>query len=267
MVLDQAEQLAVWGLANRLADAARECCMPYFRSDALVSDNKSSDGFDPVTIADRACEEAMRQILSHERPDDGILGEEFGQSQGSSGWTWVLDPIDGTRAFIIGAPTWGVLVALDGGDGPVMGLIDQPFTRERFIGGFGRAELHRDGQVSTLRVRSCESLDAAVLLTTFPEVGDANERLAFESVRDQVKLTRYGLDCYGYALVALGQADLVIEACLKPYDIQGPQAVVEAAGGIVTDWRGGPAHNGGRVVAAGDARVHAAALEILSRFN
>ncbi len=264
MNLNEADRLTAWKIANRLADAAGECCLRYFRSAGLTSDNKSAEGFDPVTVADRSAEEAVRRILSQERPSDGILGEEYGTTVGSSGWNWVVDPVDGTRAFIIGAPTWGVLVALNLGDAPVLGLIDQPFTGERFIGGFGRAELHRDGSVTALRVRNCSSLDSAVLMTTFPEVGTADERAAFERVRDRVKLTRYGMDCYAYALVALGQVDLVIEAGLKPYDIQGPQAVIEAAGGRVTDWQGGPAHNGGRILAAGDPAIHSAALRLLN---
>jgi histidinol phosphatase-like enzyme (inositol monophosphatase family) len=177
----------------------------------------------------------------------------------------VLDPIDGTRAFLSGAPSWGVLVGLDAGDGPILGIVDQPYIGERFIGGFGRAVLRLHGAERPIATRPCARLADAILFSTFPEIGSAAERAGFEAVRDRVRLTRYGFDCYAYALVALGQIDLVIEAGLYPYDIQGPQAVIEAAGGVVTDWRGGPAHRGGRIVAAGDARTHAAALEHLAR--
>ncbi len=252
------------GVANDLADAAARACLPYFRSGNLGTSNKSRGGFDPVTIADREAERAMRDILAARRPDDSILGEEFGERAGASGLTWVLDPIDGTRAFISGAPTWGILIGIDAGEGPVLGLIDQPHIGERFWGGFGQAEVVRDGVRRGIRTRPCANLDAATLFTTYPEVGSATERAGFEAVRDRVKLTRYSLDCYAYALVAMGQADLVIEAGLQAYDIQGPQGVIEAAGGIVTDWRGGPAHRGGRIIAAGDRRVHAAALDILA---
>jgi histidinol phosphatase-like enzyme (inositol monophosphatase family) len=257
----------LWRTAEAIADAGAAASLPLFRSRGLVADNKADGGFDPVTAADRAAEQAMRAVLERERPQDAILGEEFAPRAGSSGFTWVLDPIDGTRAFMTGAASWGVLVALDDGAGPVLGLIDQPHTRERFMGGLGRAALRRDGRETPIAVRPCAALADAILYTTFPEIGTPDERAAFEAVRDAVRLTRYGLDCYAYALVAIGQVDLVIEAGLKAYDIQGPQAVIEAAGGIVTDWSGGPAHAGGRVLAAGDRRVHAAALEKLSRLS
>ncbi len=260
-------QAELWGTAGDLADAAAVHCLRLFRSPGLVAANKAATGYDPVTEADRAAEQAMRTILSERRPDDGVHGEEFGHDSGSSGFTWVLDPIDGTRAFLSGAPTWGILIGLDAGEGPVLGVIDQPFTRERFTGGFGRAEYRRDGFASDLRVRACPALADAVLYTTRPEIGSAEEFEGFTAVSRQARLTRYGFDCYAYAMVALGHVDLVIEAGLHSYDIQGPQAVIEAAGGIVTDWRGRPAHQGGRVLAAGDRRVHAEALEILGRVS
>jgi histidinol phosphatase-like enzyme (inositol monophosphatase family) len=264
MKLGRTEQAALWAIADELADAAAQRCLALFRSPGLTAGNKSPDGYDPVTEADRDCERAMRAILAARRPDDGILGEEFGASHGSSGLTWVLDPIDGTRSFMSGGPTWGVLIGLDAGDGPVLGVIDQPWTGERFLGGLGRAEMRRGGDSVPLGVRACAGLDAAVLYTTDPGIGSPAERAGFAAVRERALLTRYGYDCYAYALLALGQVDLVIESSLQTYDIQGPQAVIEAAGGIVTDWQGGPAHRGGRVIAAGDARVHAAALAILA---
>jgi histidinol phosphatase-like enzyme (inositol monophosphatase family) len=256
---------ALWRTAEDLADVAAARSLPLFRSSGLaVEDKGGAARFDPVTEADREAERAMRALLAERRPDDGILGEEFGPLEGRSGLTWVLDPIDGTRAFMSGATTWGTLIGLDAGDGPILGLVDQPYIRERFMGGLGRAEMVRDGLSRPLAVRACPTLADAILYSTFPEVGTAAERAGFEAVRDRVRLTRYGFDCYAYALVALGQVDLVIEAGLKAYDVQGPAAVVQAAGGRFTDWRGGPAHRGGRVIAAGDPRVHAAALEILA---
>lgn len=255
----------LWKVAEALADVAAARSLPLFRSRTLRAENKAGTGFDPVTQADREAERAMRALVAARRPGDGVLGEEFGPLEGRSGLTWVLDPIDGTRAFLSGATTWGTLIGLDAGDGPVLGVIDQPYIRERFMGGLGRAEMVRDGVRVPLATRACAGLADAILYSTFPEIGTPAERQAFEAVRDRVRLTRYGFDCYAYALVALGQVDLVIEAGLHPYDIEGPQAVIEAAGGIYTDWTGGPAHRGGRVVAAGDARVHAAALELLSQ--
>lgn len=265
MGVEHGLQDELWGIACDLADTAARRCLPLFRSSGLAATNKALAGFDPVTEADRGSEAAMRELLAERRPQDAVHGEEYGLRPGTSGLTWVLDPIDGTRAFISGAPTWGILIGLDAGEGPVLGVVDQPFTRERFIGGWGRAEHHRDGSTTAMRVRPCSRLEDAILFTTQPQIGSTSEREGFEAVRDRVRLTRYGLDCYAYALVALGQIDLVIEAGLHSYDIQGPQAVIEAAGGVVTNWRGGAAHQGGRVLAAGDPRIHAAALEILSR--
>ena len=259
------EQADLLDVANELADAAREVTLPYFRSSTLQTDNKLEDGFDPVTEADRNAELAIRDILAKRRPNDGIVGEEFGDKQGTSGLTWVIDPIDGTRAFISGIPSWGVLIGLDDGNGPVLGVIDQPYIGERFIGAFGSASLTTTDKTRAIKTRACNTFADATLMTTFPEVGTKTERLGFEAVRDQVQLTRYGMDCYAYALLALGQIDMIIEAGLNSYDVQGPIGVVTAAGGIVTDWQGGPAHMGGRLLAAGDARVHAQALDILSK--
>ncbi|GKY87274.1 inositol monophosphatase family protein [Sinisalibacter aestuarii] len=251
--------------ALALADAARGPTLAHFRADGLAADNKDAAGFDPVTAADREAEQAMRAVLAAQRPDDAILGEEYGHQPGSSGLTWVLDPVDGTRAFLSGTPTWGVLIAVGGEEGPVLGVIDQPFIGERFVGGFGEAWSEGPRGRSTLATRPPRGLDEAILFTTFPEVGSDAERAAFHDLAGRVRLTRYGLDCYAYALVAAGQVDLVVEAGLQAYDIQGPMAVIEAAGGIVTDWRGGPAKDGGRVLAAANPQIHAAALAVLSR--
>lgn len=246
-----------------MADAARPETLAHFRKPGLTADNKDAGGFDPVTAADRNAERAMRQVLAKHRPDDGILGEEFGATPGTSGYTWVLDPIDGTRGYISGTPTWGVLIALHGGGAPLYGLIDQPYISERFEGGFGQSKCLGPLGETKLATRACSKLDAAVILTTFPEVGTPDEGRTFHSLASQCRLTRYGMDCYGYALLALGQVDLVVEAGLSAYDIQAPIAVVEAAGGIVTDWQGGTAHEGGTALAAGSAEIHAKALAVL----
>ena len=264
-MFSETEKNELIAVANELAEAAREVTLRYFRSDLLQTDNKSAAGFDPVTQADRETEQAIRDILRTRRPDDAILGEEFGETSGTTGLTWVIDPIDGTRAFISGVPSWGVLIAVDDGNGPILGVVDQPYTNERFIGAFGKAELITANGSQQITTRGTRDLKDATLFTTYPEVGSEDERLGFEAVKDQVKLTRYGIDCYAYALLAMGQIDLVIEAELNAYDIQGPQGVVEAAGGIVTNWQGGPAHMGGRVLAASNADLHTQALEILSK--
>lgn len=253
----------LWAVAEQLADRAREETLRHFRSRDLEAVSKTSD-FDPVTVADRAAEAAMREVLAKERPQDAILGEEQAPVDGTSGLTWVLDPIDGTRGYISGTPTWGVLVALADANGPQMGLIDQPYIGERFMGGFGRAEVTGPQGTAPLKVRETTRLEDATLFTTFPEVGTDAEGAAFRRVAERAKLVRYGCDCYAYALLAAGQIDLVIEAGLQPYDIQAPIAVIEAAGGIVTDWEGGPAHNGGRALAAATPALHAAAMAVLA---
>lgn len=261
---------AIIATAHTLADAARRAILPHFRTDGLAAENKHAPGarseglYDPVTIADRAAERAMRDILATQRPDDAILGEEFAATPGTSGLTWVLDPIDGTRGFIAGAPTWGVLIGVTDDSGAIYGLIDQPYIAERFEGGLGRAGMTGPMGTRDLAVLGNRPLAEATVMTTFPAVGTADEGAAFASIARAARIERYGCDCYAYALLALGQIDLVIEAGLNPYDICAPIAVVEAAGGIVTDWQGGPAQHGGRVVAAAGRMQHDAALAILS---
>ncbi|WP_340107667.1 histidinol-phosphatase [Pikeienuella sp. HZG-20] len=254
--------------AHALADAARAPILSRFRSTDLVADNKRTEGFDPVTAADREAEAAMRAVLAARRPDDAILGEEAGETAGTSGLTWVLDPIDGTRSFLCGAPVFGVLIAVHDGARPIIGLIDQPYTGERFVGvkSAGLAEMTRGAARRPLKVRRGRPLDQAILLSTFPQIGTPTERAGFEAVSARARLTRFGLDCYAYALLALGQIDLVIEAGLHAYDIQAPLAVIEAAGGVVTDWRGGPADRGGQVIAAGDPALHRETLALLAPF-
>lgn len=249
--------------AHALADAARRATLLHFRTD-LQAENKEALRFDPVTVADRLAETEMRAILAVRRPQDGILGEEFGAVAGSSGLTWVLDPIDGTRGYLSGTPTWGVLISVRDSGGVLFGLIDQPYIAERFVGGFGLAELTGPLGTRMLRVRPPRGLDQAILLSTFPEVGTPDEGAAFRRVAGTVRLTRYGMDCYGYALLALGQVDLVIEAGLQAYDIQAPIAVIGAAGGIVTNWQGRPCLDGGRVIAAANPVVHQAAMALLN---
>ncbi len=250
-------------VAHLMADAARDVILPYFRSAGLAQENKEAVGYDPVTIADREAEAAMRDILAQHRPKDAIFGEEMGTKTGTSGLKWVLDPIDGTRAFVSGTPTWGVLIAVGGADGPFLGIVDQPYIGERFIGSPQGAHLIRGENQQSIHTRAPRPLPEAVVFTTFPEVGSAVEQAAFKAVASRAQLTRYGMDCYAYALVACGQIDLVIEAGLNAYDIQGPLALIEAAGGVVTDWQGGPAQDGGRVIAAANAEIHAEALAIL----
>ncbi len=265
--ISKSEQKELVSVACQAADLARDITLSYFRQPSLSTENKAESGYDPVTLADKQAEIAIRTLLQKKRPDDAILGEEFGETPGTSGLTWVLDPIDGTRGFVSGTPTWGTLISIRDADGPLMGLIDQPYIGERFLGGFGFSELRRNGQVSALTVRPTAALNKAILLSTFPEIGTPAEREIFESLSNEVQLTRYGMDCYGYALLAAGTVDLVVEAGLNSYDIQAPIAVVQAAGGIVTDWQGNPAHEGGRALAASSKAIHQAALAVLSKIE
>lgn len=263
-MLTQDLQNSLIATAHALADTAREATLLHFRRSDLSAESKEDQRFDPVTVADKLAEERMRALLAELRPDDGILGEEYGRVEGRSGLTWVLDPIDGTRGYLSGTPTWGVLISVADENGPIYGLIDQPYIRERFEGGFGIARVNGPSGEAALRSRPARALSDAILLSTFPEVGTADEYAAFRRVSDHARLTRYGMDCYGYALLATGGVDLVIEAGLQTYDVQAPIAVIQAAGGIVTNWQGGPAHLGGQVLAAANAEIHAEAMALLN---
>jgi histidinol phosphatase-like enzyme (inositol monophosphatase family) len=262
-MLDNALQRDLRDVAHALADAAREATLLHFRT-VLTADNKEATGFDPVTIADRLSEERMRAILARRRPRDGIIGEEFAPKISETGLTWVLDPIDGTRSYLAGTPTWGVLIAVSDANGPIYGLIDQPYIGERFEGGLGLSQMTGPHWSRPLGTRGARPLADCLLMSTFPEVGTVAEGAAFRRLVPQCRMTRYGTDCYAYALIAAGQIDLVVEAGLQTYDVQAPIAVIEAAGGIVTDWQGRPCPQGGQVLAAANAQVHAAAMAVLN---
>ena len=250
-------------LSHALADVAKAHTLKYFRLDSVSIHSKEELTFDPVTIADRQAEKAMRELIELERPEDGILGEEYPSKTGSTGYTWVLDPIDGTRGYISGTPTWGTLIALNHNGLPIYGVIDQPYIGERFSGGLDEAIFRGPLDNKNLSVSNVEEFRDAVLFSTYPEIGTSEELRGFKQVAEKCKLTRYGLDCYAYGLLAMGNIDIVIEAGLKPYDVQAPIAVIKAAGGNVTNWNGGPAELGGRVLATGSLELHEKALNIL----
>ncbi len=251
---------------ERLADVAGESVMPFFRTTIGVEDKSGAKGgFDPVTAADHAGESAMRQLIKSTFPSHGIVGEEFANENPDAEYVWVLDPIDGTRGFITGLPTWGTLIGLMKAGSPVYGLMSQPFVKERFWGDGGSARYRGALGTRKLRVRSCARIEDAVMSSTSPRLFAGAELAAFEALEGAVRHTRFGGDCYAYCLLAAGQIDLVVETDLKPYDIVALIPIIEGAGGIITDWEGGPVTRGGRVVAAGDRRAHAAALEILTR--
>ena len=255
--------------AHRLADASGAVIRPWFRVTLDVTDKGTGRaGFDPVTEADREGEVALRRLIKATYPRHGILGEEHGREAGEDPFTWVLDPIDGTRAFICGMPQWGTLIALNDGTRPILGVLNQPVTGERWIGHSGQAELITSSKTSRIRTRPCADLAAAVVTTTHPtSYFTKPEQDAFQELAGAGKMTRYGGDCYAYALLAMGFIDLVVEASLKPWDVQALIPIVEGAGGLFTSWDGKDAQEGGRVVAAGDRRVHAQALEILQKIG
>ena len=249
---------------DELADVSGETILPFFRT-ALSVENKSNAGdFDPVTAADRAAETTMRALIRRSFPDHGIIGEEFGEHGGDAEYVWVLDPIDGTKSFISGMPAWGTLIALTRLGEPVFGVMNQPFTCERFSGDGGAAHYQGPAGARDLRVRPCASLAEAVLFTTSPRLMNAADRRAFGAVEDAVRLSRYGGDCYAYCMLAAGHVDLVIETELKPYDVLALVPIITGAGGIVTTWENGSPAAGGRIIAAGDRRVHAEALALLA---
>jgi myo-inositol-1(or 4)-monophosphatase len=248
---------------DALATASGDTILPFFRT-ALAVENKKAGGFDPVTAADRAAETAMRSLIRESFPEHGILGEEYGSEHTDAEYVWVLDPIDGTKSFISGMVAWGTLIGLMRFGEPVYGMMHQPFTRERFSGDSGAAHYRGPAGDRDLRVRACDSLSDALLFTTSPLLMNAADRARFKKVEDKVKLSRYGGDCYAYCMLAAGQIDLVIETELKPHDVVALIPIITGAGGIITTWENGPAQAGGRVVVAGDARTHAAALELLN---
>jgi myo-inositol-1(or 4)-monophosphatase len=260
---------------ERLARVSGEVILPFFRS-AIRAEDKSGGGvFDPVTEADRGAEAAMRRLIAQTFPAHGVIGEEYGRDRPEAEYVWVLDPIDGTKSFVSGLPTWGTLIGLMHRGQPVYGMMAQPFTRERFYGDGKRASSrtlaasHGDAPPTqwatrSLHTRSCATLAEATLMTTSPLLirNDA-DRAAYRRVESQVRLTRYGGDCYAFCALAAGFADLVIETGLEPHDIVALAPIVEGAGGVVTTWDGDNAANGGRIIAAGDRAVYEEARRLL----
>ena len=246
---------ALAAFLDRLAVVASDSIMPHFRAQTSVED-KGGGRFDPVTIADRAAEAAMRRLIGETYPEHGIVGEEYGPERADAEFVWVLDPVDGTRAFITGLPVWGTLIGLLWRGRPVLGMMAQPFTGERFAGDCSRAWYRGPSGPAALATRPCASLADAALFTTTPALFSAADRPAYDRVEAAVRLARYGCDCYAYCMVAAGHADIVVESELQPYDIVALIPIIEGAGGRVTDWQGKSAAGGGRVVASGDRRLH-----------
>jgi myo-inositol-1(or 4)-monophosphatase len=249
---------------DELASVSGETIRPFFRTALGVENKSEAGGFDPVTAADRAAEVAMRTLIKKTFPAHGIVGEELGNEQPDAEYVWVLDPIDGTKSFICGLPAWGTLIALTRRGEPIYGMMHQPFTREHFTGDGAAARYRGPAGDRALRARPCAALSDAVLLTTSPLLMREADRDRFRRVEQAVRLSRYGGDCYAYCMLAAGHVDLVIETELKPYDVLALIPIIEGAGGVVTTWDNGRPNDGGRIIAAGDRRLHAQAMELLN---
>jgi myo-inositol-1(or 4)-monophosphatase len=251
---------------HELADASGAAVLPHFRRPLSVENKGGMGSYDPVTAADRSAERAIRRLIAQRFPDHAIEGEEYGATSADSPYRWLIDPIDGTRAFVMGLPLWGTLIGLTRSEEPLLGMMDQPFTRERFWSHARGASLRTpDGKERRLKTRPCPSLADAMLSTTHPELfAPGLESRGFASVKQQVRSCRYGGDCYAYTMLAAGHIDLVMEAGLKPYDIVALIPIIERAGGRVTTWAGTPASAGGRILACGDPRLHERVLELLN---
>ena len=245
--------------SNELADAAATVTLKYFRQRLDIDDKIKHGKFDPVTEADRGAERAIRELIEARYPEHGIIGEEYGTKDANRPFTWVLDPVDGTRAFISGLPTWGTLIALLYNGEPVVGVIDQPYLKERYVGVPGMATLNG----TPIKTRVCSTLKNATLSTTDPDLFKGAEREAFDRVLGECQLVRYGLDCYAYAIVASGHMDLVIESGLELYDMMALIPVIKGAGGAVSDWKSDVPGVSGHLLAVGDASILAETEKLL----
>jgi myo-inositol-1(or 4)-monophosphatase len=265
MVMQVDEKMIAF--ANRLADASGAVIRPFFRQRIEVTHKPGVYAFDPVTEADKGAERAIRAIIDRERPHDAILGEEYGEKPAglsADKWRWVLDPVDGTRAFITGRHEWGSLIALEHDGVPVLGILDQPVLGERFLGVNGRAVLLEGEKRTPLKVRECPDLKDAILCATDPaSYMSQDQQDAFARVKAQARMTRYHGDCYIFAMLAMGFVDVVIEGPLKRWDIAALIPLVEGAGGIITGWDGEPWRDGSKTLACGDRRVHEQAVKLL----
>ena len=251
--------------AVHLADLAGEQILPRFRV-AIGLENKSKDGgYDPVTVADREAEAAIRREIRRVYPDHGILGEEHGLDAGTSSYTWVIDPIDGTRAFVLGQLHWGTLIALNDGKAPIVGIMRQPYTGETFLGSAAVAELRRGSETTRLSARANTRLADVTICATDPTMfASAAHQQAFSRLAPRARSVRFGGDCYTPCLVAAGCADLVVEGGLKPWDVQALIPIVQGAGGVITDWSGRPADRASEVIIAGNRALHAEVVAALA---
>jgi inositol-phosphate phosphatase/L-galactose 1-phosphate phosphatase/histidinol-phosphatase len=253
--------LAYINVAKRLADIARPIVSSFFRSNIAVHDKHNMT---PVTAADKEVEIAIRAVLKTEFPEHGILGEEFGSHNLDAEYVWIIDPIDGTKAFVTGKPLFGTLIALCRNGSPILGIIDQPILKDRWVGVAGHPTTHNGNIIST---RSCTRITDAWLSTTSPDMFKGKQEIAFKELNKKVKFSIYGGDCYSYGLLASGFSDIICEATLLPYDYCALVPIIEGAGGKISNWTGDPLKisSDGTVIATGDAILHKIAIDILSQ--
>lgn len=265
-------------IIRTMAQVSADAIMPHFRKPMDVENklesatDSESNEFDPVTIADKNAEAALRKLINEKFPHHGILGEEYGGENLDADFVWVLDPIDGTRAFVSGLPLWGTLIALCHKGKPILGAMIQPFLNEIYVGGGSNswlAAIDDETLLKPLQTRQKTSLNETILFTTEPALFEPDERGKYELLESTCQLHRYGLDCYGYAMVAAGFGDLAVEAGLQIYDIAALIPLIEAAGGVVTNWDGMPVEgivHAGRlqVLASANTKIHRDALNIIN---
>lgn len=256
---------AYLAFAHRLADLSATAVMQYFRKNHRVEDKSDGGAFDPVTNADREAEQVIRAEVARSWPDHDVRGEEFGSETSGADYCWLVDPIDGTRPFIMGLPVWGTLIALTRGGEPLLGLMNQPFTGERYWSGADGAWRRGPEGEQKISTRACPQLSDAILSSTSPDLfGTQSDKERFDVLSGKVRMRWYGGDCYAYCLLAAGHIDLVVESGLSPHDIAPLIPIIERAGGCITNWEGGKVCDGGRALACGDPALHEAALKTLT---
>lgn len=248
---------------NQLCKLASVETLSRFRKSVDIT-NKLSEGFDPVTEADKAAEQVIRKAILERFSDHGILGEEFGATNPNAEYQWIIDPIDGTKAFISGLPSWGTLIGLYKSGKPFAGVMHQPFTGELYVCDGSKSFLSHNGDVAPLKTSATPALSDAIIMTTSPAFFDLNESVQYQKLEKLCKLPRYGADCYAYCMLASGHVDIVVEAGLNAYDIAALIPIVEKSGGVFTNWHGGSPAQGGQVLVAANKVLHKKALAVLS---
>ena len=266
-IFNEQEKQLLFENAIDIVYEAGKIANSYFKQNLIIQ-NKEESSFNPVTIADRLVEKKIREMVERLHPNDSIVGEEFEKKNGSTEFTWIIDPIDGTKAFISGIPTWGVLLSLLRHNEPILGIIYQPFTNELFWGGFGKSFKTinpKSNNAQPLSVRKCEKINNAIVATSSPIIPNKLFQTHLDNIMRLSKLDRYGLDCYAYAMLADGRIDAVIEFGLQEYDVRAPEAIILSAGGIISNVDGSYPLTGGDVIASGDPRVHEQIIQVFNK--